>query len=414
MEANDVLALGLGVTPPWRLVGQQLDTDKQPNELRLEVAAERGARFACPECDRLCKAHDFSEFTWRHLNFFQHHCYITAKVPRTDCPAHGVKRVKVPWAREGSRFTLLFEQAAMTLVREMPVLAAARIIGITDKRLWRIVEHYVTKALRGLDLSGLTAVCFDETASKRGHNYVTVFIDADRESRPVVFATPGKGKATVKRFKAFLKAHGGQPGRIAELVCDMSPAFLGAVGEQFPNAAVTVDWFHVMQLFTKAVDKVRKAERKLVQLPSAIRWAVLKAADGKLTPKQAAALAELEAGDFLTAVAWRIKEKLRWVRQAKTLRAARWRLSHFLRHARERVPHGPLLEAVHKALDTVEKHRERILERWASSHSNARMEAMNGLFQAARARARGYRNTATFITMIYLIAAPLGNLTKST
>jgi transposase len=40
----------------------------------------------------------------------------------------------------------------MTLVREMPVLAAARIIGITDKRLWRIVEHYVAKALRSLDL----------------------------------------------------------------------------------------------------------------------------------------------------------------------------------------------------------------------------------------------------------------------
>ncbi len=42
------------------------------------------------------------------------------------------------------------------------------------------------------------------------------------------------------------------------------------------------------------------------------------------------------------------------------------------------------------------------------------MEAMNGLFQAARARARGYRNTETFITMIYLIAARLGDGIKST
>jgi len=65
-------------------------------------------------------------------------------------------------------------------------------------------------------------------------------------------------------------------------------------------------------------------------------------------------------------------------------------------------------------LTTVERHRERILERWASTHSNARMEAMNGLFQAARARARDYRNTATFITIIYLIAAPLGKLLNST
>jgi hypothetical protein len=53
-----------------------------------------------------------------------------------------------------------------------------------------------------------------------------VFIDADRKSEPVVFATPGKGKATVTEFERFLKAHGGDPGRVMEVVCDMSPAFL--------------------------------------------------------------------------------------------------------------------------------------------------------------------------------------------
>lgn len=414
MDAGDVLALGLGVRPPWRLVDQRLDTDKQPHVLEILLSTERGAEFPCPECGAPCKAHDFKEFTWRHLNFFQHHCLITARVPRTACAEHGVKRAKVPWAREGSGFTLLFEQAAMILVREMPVLAAARIIGITDKRLWRIVEHYVGKALGELELSALRAFAFDETASKRGHNYVTVFIDADRKTDPVVFATPGKGKATVKEFRAFLKAHGGDPGRIVEVVCDMSPAFLGAVGKAFPDAAVTVDWFHVVQLFTRAVEQVRKAEGKQVRLPAATRWAVLKAADGKLTEKQAAALVELEAGGFLTAVAWRIKEQLRWVRRAESPRAARWRLSHFLRHAHQRIGDDAPFEAVRGALKTVEKHQKRILERWTSAHSNARLEAMNGLFQAARARARGYRNTATFITMIYLIAAPLGNLFNST
>jgi hypothetical protein len=107
-----------------------------------------GSLFPCPACDKPCKAHDFAEFTRRHLNFFQHHCYITTKIPRTDCDEHGVLRMTAPWAREGSRFTLLFEQAALMLVREMPVLAAARIIEITDKRLWRIVEHYVGRGMK--------------------------------------------------------------------------------------------------------------------------------------------------------------------------------------------------------------------------------------------------------------------------
>lgn len=414
MDAEQVLALGLGVTPPWRLVSQHLETGKQPHELHLRLEADRGSRFACPECGRACKAHDFAEFRWRHLNFFQHHCYITARVPRTDCPEHGIKRVQVPWAREGSGFTLLFEQVALMLAREMPVKAAARQMAITDHRLWRIIGHYVGQALERLDLADVKAVAFDETASKRGHNYVTIFIDMERASKPVVFATPGKGKETVSRFKEFLAAHNGKPGRIVEVVCDMSPAFLSAVNETFPEASVTVDWFHVIQLFTKALDDVRKAEARLVKMPAATRWAVLKARESNLTRKQEAALAELEAGGLLTAVAWRIKEKLRWVRVARTPQAARWRLSHFLRHARDKVQCGPLLAPVLTALETVEKHAERILRRWASTFSNARMEALNGIFQAARARARGYRNVQTFVTMIYLIAAPLGELFKST
>jgi transposase len=403
MDANDVLALGLGVRPPWKLIGQHLDRDKQPNELHLEVAAERGALFACPDCGRLCKAHDFAEFTWRHLNFFQHHCIIAAKVPRTNCAEHGVKRIRVPWAREGSRFTLLFEQAAITLVREMPVLAAARIMEITDQRLWRIVEHYVGQAMARLDLTGLKALGLDETAAKRGHNYVTVFIDLDAKTKPVVFAVPGKGKATVAAFKAFLEDHGGKAERIVELVCDMSPAFLAAVGESFPKAEVTVDWFHVVQL-----------EAKQTKLPKALRWAVLKAADRRLTDRQAHALAELEATDLFTATAWRIKEKLRWIRKAESVQAARWRITAFIRHARDGLAEEAILEPVRKALETFEKHLEPILQRWTSAHNNARIEGLNSLFQAARARARGYRNTATFITMIYLIAAPIQNLLNST
>tara|TARA_Y100000031_G_C8216913_1_gene383886 strand:+ start:185 stop:1507 length:1323 start_codon:yes stop_codon:yes gene_type:complete len=413
MDANDVLCLGLGLTPPWKLVSQRLAADKRPKELHIEVATDRGARFPCPDCARPCKAHDFDAFTWRHLNFFQHHCYITAKVPRTDCPEHGVKRIQVPWAREGSRFTLLFEQAAVILAREMPVLAAARIIGITDQRLWRIIEHYVGQAVARLDLARLKALGLDETASKRGHNYVTVFIDLDAKQKPVVFVTPGKGKACLTRFRDFLVSHGGEPGRIVEVVCDMSPAFLAAIGETFEGAAVTVDWFHVVQLFTRAVDEVRKAEAKQTSMPKALRWAVLKAADRGLTEKQAAALAELEATDLFTATAWRIKEKLRWIRKAETVRAARWRITSFIRHAHECINDEAVLEPVRKALDTFEKHLERILRRWTSTHSNARMEGLNGLFQAARARARGYRNTATFITMIYLIAAPLENIFDS-
>ena len=55
----------------------------------------------------------------------------------------------------------------------------------------------------------------------------------------------------------------------------------------------------------------------------------------------------------------------------------------------------------------LKKHAAAILRRWTSTYSNAKLEGLNGLFQAARARARGYRNTNNFIAIIYLLKAPI-------
>ena len=74
-----------------------------------------------------------------------------------------------------------------------------------------------------------------------------------------------------------------------------------------------------------------------------------------------------------------------------------------------------LLKPVRKALKTAEKHREAILARLGiTGYNNARIEALHGVFQAAKCRARGYRSDDTFICMIYLLAAPIHNLIKST
>src|SRR5690606_31612929 len=157
--------------------------------------------------------------TWRHLNFFQHHCYLHARVPRTKCPEHGVKRIDVPWARAGSDFTLLFEQAAMALVKEMPVLAVPRQLEVSDKGLGRIVRHYVGRMLLDLKLSEVQAVGLDEAASRRGQRYVTVFLDMQRKHEPVIFAVNGHGKGAVQAFGKFLSQQSGRPENVVEVVC---------------------------------------------------------------------------------------------------------------------------------------------------------------------------------------------------
>ncbi len=102
------------------------------------------------------------------------------------------------------------------------------------------------------------------------------------------------------------------------------------------------------------------------------------------------------------------------MRQAKTRQGARWRITRFINYASDLAGDGDLLESVRKALQTLRIHAERVVRRWTSTYTNARLEGMNGLFQAARARARGYRNDQTFITMIYMIGSPIGAVFKST
>jgi transposase len=74
------------------------------------------------------------------------------------------------------------------------------------------------------------------------------------------------------------------------------------------------------------------------------------------------------------------------------------------------VSEKPLLKPMRKALATLERHAKAVDRRWHSGLTNARLEGMNGLFQVARSRVRGYRNEANFITMIYLIGSRVGRL----
>jgi transposase len=209
-----------------------------------------------------------------------------------------------------------------------------------------------------------------------------------------------------------MQKHRGKPKNVLEVVCDMSTSFIPGAKEEFQEAAITVDWFHVVKLFTEALEKVRRSEQKQSGFPKSVRWAILKGKEKIKTERQQEALEELENSGFATAIAYRIKELLRWIRHAETAQGARWRITHFIRHAQEQIEDDPLLRPVQRALNTFKEHADKIVRRWVSNHTNARLEGLNSLFQAAKARARGYRKERTFINMIYLIGAPIDKLLK--
>lgn len=118
---GSLFAVALGISPPWEVVGVEFSQENKRLDLRIDFP--KGAQFACPTCGAEVPVYDTTEKTWRHLNFFQYEAYLTARVPRTNCPnaGCGIKQLVVPWSRAGSGFTLLFEALVMALARQMPV-----------------------------------------------------------------------------------------------------------------------------------------------------------------------------------------------------------------------------------------------------------------------------------------------------
>ncbi|GHV43183.1 hypothetical protein FACS1894180_1510 [Bacteroidia bacterium] len=90
---------------------------------------------------------------WQHLNFFQHRCYLHARVPRLKDSQGEIHIVQVPWAGAGSGFTLMFEAYAMLLIEcEMPVCNVAKTLEVTQPRIWRMFEYWIKKTVAKDDL----------------------------------------------------------------------------------------------------------------------------------------------------------------------------------------------------------------------------------------------------------------------
>jgi transposase len=139
----------------------------------------------------------------------------------------------VPWARPGSGFTLLFEAMIMVLAKSMPVKTIAGFVNEHDTRLWRILHHYVDEARKRADHSQVKQVGMDETSRRRGHNYVSLFVDLD-QSR-VLFATDGKDASTVQRFKQDLIEHGGDPAPLRRCVATCPRHSSAVLKNSFPK-----------------------------------------------------------------------------------------------------------------------------------------------------------------------------------
>jgi transposase len=390
----------LKLESPWEIT--KIEFTEAEGKIKVYIDFPRGSVFQCPKCKKEAKAYDTTEKQWRHLNFFQYACYLIVRVPRTDCKEDGKLQIEVPWARDTGDFTFLFESFAMTLCREMPVNKVSQIIKVDDNKLWRMMTHYTEAARQLADYSGVSKIGIDETSKKRGHDYVSLFVDL--EGKRTIFVAEGKGSETIGEFRKDLIGHGGKAENIMDASIDMSPAFIKGVEENFPQAEITFDKFHIMKIINKAVDDVRKAEVGAQEILRGQKYLFLKNRE-RLTKAQEDVLREIESMPRLnlkTMRAYHIRENFQGIYREKTregFQVALRKWYFWATHSR--------IEAIKEAAKTIKRHWKGVLRWYDSKVSNGILEGLNSLVQAAKAKARGYRTFKNLKTIIYMLTGKL-------
>ncbi len=399
MQSEQLFEAALGVNSPWYV--REARFDGAARTLTIAVDIRSGSRFAYPDAPGEHPVHDTQTKRYRHLNFFQHECFLEVPVPRVKLTDGSVRLIEPPWAGKHSGFTLLFEALVLCLCRQMPFAAVARVVGESWHRVAAIAERYVDQALAQADFSTVRELTIDDTSKARGHDYVTIAADAAR--RAVIFVTETRQAQAMERLAADLQAHGGDPEAITAVSIDMSPAYIKGVEAYLPEAVITFDKFHVIAHASHALDLTRRAEQKRDPELKGLRWALLKDRS-RLSDTHRADLDALLAHltTKRTARAWQYREDLREILSRKQINVVRAMLRQWCTNVmRSKV------EPMKDVACLIRNHLEGIVA-WARSRlTNGFLEALNGLFQAAKRKARGYRRLSTIRTVIFLLAGKL-------
>jgi len=397
MDTQKLFEVALGIDTPWYI--KEVIFSEDNKRLDIYIDFNKGAEFSHEGKDNL-KAYDTKNKTWKHLNFFEHDTYLHARVPRVKIEDK-IRLIQTPWEGIYPGFTLLYEAMVVSLAKHMPVHTIGKMTKENDNKIWDILNRYVEKVRENEEFSNVTKIGTDETSRKKGHNYISLFVDLDKKK--TIFITEGKDHSTVIKFVEDLEKHGGKAENIKQVSIDMSPAFIKGFEENIPEAEITFDKFHNIKMMNSAVDKVRREEAKTMPILNKSRYVFLKN-EKNLKPIEQKKLEEINLSklNLKSLRALHIRESFQEIYKSETkeefsILLKKWYF--WATHSR--------LQPIIEFANTIKRHWDGVVA-WASSRiNNGILEGLNSMIQSAKRKARGFRSTKNLIIISYLVTGDL-------
>ena len=388
---KDLFLKALWLQSPWYVKEFAFDIEKKRLDIYLDF--EKWAKFKNEDGD-LVTAEQTEQKTWKHLLFWQYPTYLHARVPKLKNRAWKVHMISLPWAREGSGFTLLLESFILEFAKHMPISKLGKYIKEDDERIMRIIRYYVEKSKEKADYSSITQWWIDETSQKKWHNYITIFINFS--TKKVSCIEEWKWREAVEAIAKDIEKHKGNRNNIQEVGIDFSPAFISWVMEYFPKASIVYDRFHLMKFVNNAVNETRIIETKDNAFLKGSKYLWLENSK-TLTDKKKARLEELKKTNKHLAEAYQMKENFKEFFEKNTREEA----EIFLKDWCEWVMNSKI-EPMKKVVTTIKFNWSWIMNYIDRKISNGVVEGINSVIQTIKRRARWYKNIKNFMTIIYL------------
>src|SRR5438552_6754910 len=397
MQDHQLYQRILGIEGPWQV--ERVDLQLKEGEVHVYLTHEDNREWACAECGVLCPLYDHQpERQWRHLDTCQYRTILHAEPPRSQCPEHGVRVVKLSWAEASSRFTALFEGLAIAWLKHASQKAVGEQLRLSWDEIHGIMERAVERGLARRQAEEIPYLGVDEKAFRKGHKYLTLVNDLTRSR--VLYVAEDREQSSLDGFWPTITAE--QQASIEAVALDMWDPYIASVRGHLPKAEekMVFDKFHIAKHLGEAVDRVRRREHKVLKAEGDERLKGTKydwlRNPASMEGEQKREFAELRKRELKTARAWALKETAMdlydYMYEKPARRHFHWWYNWAVRSR---------LQPMKEVAAMLKRRFEDIITYLRHRITNAASESLNAKIQWIKYTARGFRNKQNFINAIY-------------
>jgi transposase len=306
-------------------------------------------------------------------------------------------REPINFAKGKRRRIKAFDRYVVDLCRIAPIKHVALFLAVGWDLVKEIFKEHLSTRLRRRKLRKVRYLAVDEFSIRKGHHYMTVVLDL--ETGQILYAHEGKDANALIPFLEKLKH---KKAKIMAVAMDMSPAYMQAVRQVFPDVDIVHDPYHVVTIVNRAIDETRRDMARQLsgqdkQVIKGSRFLLLRALENLKPSSLERLMMLMEVNEPLYA-AYLLKEDLRtfwnlpneelgavfldsWIHQSNSLG-----LPHFS-----------------KLADTVNRHRQGLLSYFKHRISTGPLEGLNNKIKVLKRQAYGFRDMVYFKLRLYFI-----------